>query len=128
MNAVNAAVVFDVSHAPEILIVRFRRWPSLQEQQDLISRLTENEHLSRNSSAVLDLSGVEQLPNPDAIAEGLAQAAARSTAFKRVACVVESLDQSKFAETLRMMAPDPNRVQVFLSEADALRWLVRSID
>ena len=128
MHAVYPSAVFDASYAPEILIFRFARWPSLAEQRTMLKDLIAGQHLQANSSALLNIAAVEALPDPDGLADALAQAASRGSAFKRIACVVDKQHQAHFVEVLRMMAPQPNRIGVFFSDAEALKWLVREID
>ena len=126
VNAVRASVVYDASYAPEILIFRFTRWPSLAEQQTLLKSLVENRHLSRHSSGLLDITALDdkELPDPDSLASGLAQAAGNNSVLKRVACVVASPEQARLVETLRMMAPQPGNIAVFFTQQDALEWLL----
>jgi hypothetical protein len=126
VNAVHAAVVYDSSYAPEILMFRFTRWPSLAEQQTLLKTLTKNRQLSPHSSGLLDITALadSDLPNPDSLASGLAQAAGNNAVLKRVACVVASPEQARFVETLRMMAPQPGNIAVFFTQQDALQWLL----
>jgi hypothetical protein len=123
MHAVNSSVFVDATHAPEILIFRLMRWPALVEQKTLLKTIVESRHLDFNSSAVLDISGVAHLPDPDSLAAALAQAASNRSTLKRVACVVASPEQAQFVETLRMMAPQPGRIAVFFAEDDAIGWL-----
>src|SRR5687767_7007949 len=125
VNAVRASVVYDASYAPEILIFRFTRWPSLAEQQTLLKSLVENRHLSRHSSGLLDITALDdkELPDPDSLASGLAQAASNNSVLKRIACVIASPEQARFVETLRMMAPQPRKIAVFFTQHDALQWL-----
>lgn len=126
VNAVHASVVYDASYAPEILMFRFTRWPSLAEQQTLLKTLVKNRHLSPHSSGLLDITGLsdKELPDPDSLASGLAQAASNNSVLKRIACVVASPAQGRFVETLRMMAPQPGNIAVFFSQQDALQWLL----
>ena len=130
MNAVHSSIVFDASHAPEILIFRFTRWPSLPEQHALLSSLVRSHSLKPHSTGLLDITALpdSELPNPDSLASALAQAAGNNSALKRVACVVESPDQARFVEALRMMAPQPRKIGVFFSQEDALQWLVAKGD
>ncbi len=130
VDAVHPSIVFDASHAPDILIFRFTRWPSLADQKALLQSLVSGKHLSPKSSGVLDITALDanDLPDPDLLASGLAQAAGNNSVLKRIACIVESPEQVRFVETLRMMAPQPNRIGVFFSHADALQWLVRQVD
>lgn len=125
VNAVHSSIIFDSSYAPEILIFRFTRWPSLPEQKALLHSLIEDRHLAAHSAGLLDVTAVpdDELPNPDSLASALAQAAADNSVLTRVACVVKSPAQMRFVETLRMMSAQPNKIGVFLSEADALDWL-----
>ena len=130
VNAVQSPVVFDASYAPEILIFRFTRWPSLPEQKTLLKRLVEGRHLSPHSSGLLDITALNEneLPDPDSLAGGLAQAAANNSLLNRIACVVASPDQARFVETLRMMAPQPSKIAVFNTQNDALQWLIERND
>jgi hypothetical protein len=127
VNAVHSSVVFDASYAPDILIFRFAAWPSLAEQRALLRCLIEDKHLGSQSSALINIVGVDTLPNPDDLAGSLAQAAANQSILQRVACVVASQKQAQFAETLRAMAPQPSRVRVFFTDDDALTWLRRPL-
>lgn len=130
VNAVHASVVFDASYAPEILIFRFTRWPSLSEQKSLLKSLVEARHLSSHSSGLLDITALNEneLPDPDSLASGLAQAAGNNSVLNRIACVVASPAQARFVETLRMMAPQPSKIAVFNTQNDALRWLIERND
>lgn len=123
MNAVHSSIVVDDRLAPEILIFRFVRWPSLTEQKALLTSLVATGKFGSATSAVLDVTALTELPDPDRLAGGLAQAASNNSVLYRVACVVESPEQARFVETLRMMAPQPAKVGVFFSEADAVDWL-----
>jgi hypothetical protein len=126
VNAVHTSVVYDSSYAPEILMFRFTRWPSLAEQQTLLKTLVKNRQLSPHSSGLLDITALDdkELPDPDSLATGLAQAASNNSVLKRIACVVASPGQTRFVETLRMMAPLPGNIGVFLTQHDALQWLL----
>ena len=86
----------------------------------------KNRLLSPHSSGLLDITALadKELPNPDSLASGLAQAASNNSVLKRVACVVASPEQARFVETLRMMAPHPGNIAVFFSQQDALQWLL----
>ena len=130
MHAVHSSIVFDSSYAPEILIFRFTRWPSLPEQKALLKSLVENRHLRHDSAGLLDITALndKELPDPDLLAGGLAQAAGNNSVLSRVACVVETAGQTRFVETLRMMAPQPSKIGVFLTQADALEWLNRKTE
>ena len=99
----------------------------MSEQKALLASLVENRHLSQNSSGLLNITALRDLPDPDSLAGGLAQAQANSSVLKRVACVVESFNQARFAETLRMMAPQPSKIRVFFTEKDALKWLIEGL-
>jgi hypothetical protein len=68
------------------------------------------------------------MPDPDALAGGLAQAAGNNSILKRVSCVVRSPEQARFVETLRRMTPQPRNIAVFFAEQDALQWLIAAID
>lgn len=126
VNAVQASVVYDASYAPEILIFRFARWPSLEEQRTLLKTLAKNQHLRPLSSGLLDITALADnaLPDPDSLASGLAQAASNNAVLRRIACVVASPEQARVVETLRMMAPQPSKIAVFFSQHDALQWLL----
>ena len=130
MNAVHASVVFDSQYAPEILIFRFTRWPSLAEQEALLKTLRDDQHFTSNSSGLIDLRALDEgeLPDPDTLAAGLAQAQAKNSVLKRIACVVKSQEQTRFVRTLQMMAPQPNKIRIFSADADAMTWLTESID
>ena len=123
MNAVHSSIVVDRRLAPDILIFRFTRWPSLTEQKTLLKSLVTAGQFGPNTSAVLNIVALQELPDPDRLAGGLAQAAANNSVLNRVACVVESPEQARFVETLRMMAPQPAKIGMFFSEADATAWL-----
>ena len=126
MHAVHSSIVVDDTLAPGILIFRFTRWPSLTEQQALLTSLVATGKFGATTTAVLNITALTELPDPDRLAGGLAQAASNNSVLNRVACVVESQDQARFVDTLRMMAPQPAKVGVFFSEADALDWLRES--
>ena len=130
VNAVHAAIDYDASYAPEILMFRFTRWPSLAEQQTLLKTLAKNRQLSPHSSGLLDITALadHELPDPDSLATGLAQAASNNSVLKRIACVVASPEQVRFVETLRMMAPQPGNIAVFFTQQDALQWLLDRTD
>ena len=130
MNAIRSSLVFDGRYAPEILIFRFTRWPSLADQQALLKSLRDENLFTVNSSALIDISALDdrELPDPDMLAAGLAHAQAKNTVLKRIACVVTSPEQTRFVRTLQMMAPQPNKIATFAADADALRWLMESID
>lgn len=130
VNAVHSSVVFDAQYAPEILIFRFTRWPSLAEQQALLKTLCDDKHFTSNSSGLIDIRALDEreLPDPDTLAAGLAQAQAKNSVLKRIACVVKSPEQSRFVRTLQMMAPQPNKIAIFFADADAMKWLIESID
>ena len=130
MNAVRSSIIFDSGYAPEILIFRFTRWPALKEQQALLAALVAEKHLAPHSTGVLDITALStgDLPDPDSLASALAQAADRNSVLKRVACVVASPEQARFVETLRRMAPQPGKIGVFLTQADALQWLLQKMD
>jgi hypothetical protein len=125
MNAVHASIAYDASYAPEILMFRFTRWPSLAEQKTLLKTLTKNQQLGAQSSGLLDITALDgrELPDPDSLASGLAQAAGNNFVLRRIACVVSSSDQARFVDTLRMMAPQPSKIGVFFTQQDALQWL-----
>ena len=123
MNAVHSSIVVDAHLAPDILIFRFTRWPSLTEQRALLKNLVAGGQFGLNTSAVLNIAALHDLPDPDRLAGGLAQAASHNSVLNRVACVVESPEQARFVDTLRMMAPQPAKVGLFFSEADAIQWL-----
>jgi hypothetical protein len=130
VNAIDSSLVFDGRYAPEILIFRFTRWPSLADQQALLKSLRDDNLFTVNSSALIDISALDdgELPDPDMLAAGLAQAQAKNSVLKRIACVVRSPEQSRFVRTLQMMAPQPNKIATFFADADALQWLMQSID
>jgi hypothetical protein len=126
VNAVHSSIVVDDRLAPDILIFRFTRWPSLREQKALLTSLVATGKFGATTTAVLDITALTELPDPDRLAGGLAQAASNNSILNRVACVVESQEQARFVDTLRMMAPQPAKVGLFFSEADALDWLRQS--
>lgn len=118
------AVEVDTRYAPQILICRFARWPSPDEQEILRHRLIGDGHFGASTSAVVDIRRLYDLPNPDQLAHALAQAFGKNSLFKRAACVVESIEQTALVESFRRMATRPNVVGVFFSADDALCWLV----
>ena len=130
MDRVQSSVIFDAQYAPDILIFRFTRWPSLTEQQALLGRLRDGKMLTPDSAALIDISELNdtELPDPDLLATGLAQAQAQSSVFKRIACVVNSPRQSQFVRTLQMMAPQPNKIGMFFADAEALKWLAHGTE
>ena len=128
VNALQSAITFDAQYAPEILIFRFTRWPSKAEQKAALDQLIASKHLGPRTSGLLDITAMENLPDPDGLAAGLAQAQANNSVLRRIACVVKSQAQARFVTTLQMMAPQPNKIAVFFSDADALRWLVETLD
>ena len=128
MNALHAAIEIDASHAPEILIFRMTRWPSLAEQKALLQSLVENKQLRAHSSALLDITELSELPNPDTLADALAQSVTNRAVLKRVACVVASQSQAHFVTTLQKMAPLPSKIGMFFAQGDALKWLQGVVD
>jgi hypothetical protein len=130
VNIVQPSVVFDAQYAPEILIFRFTRWPSLVEQRALLTTLRDDKQLTSNSSGLIDIRALREgeLPDPDTLAAGLAQAQAKDSVLRRIACVVTSQEQGRFVKTLQMMAPQPNKIGIFFADADALKWLFQSTD
>jgi hypothetical protein len=130
VNAVDSSVACDASYAPEILIFRFKRWPASAEQNALLKTLVADRHLAPHSTGVLDITALhdDELPDPDLLASGLAQAAGQNSVLRRIACVVRSPEQARFVETLRMMAPKPSNIGVFFTQADALKWLLQKLD
>lgn len=81
--------------------------------------------MSPHSSGLLDITALSdsELPDPDSLARGLAQAASNNSVLRRIACVVASPEQTRFVETLRMMASQPSKIAVFFTQKDALEWL-----
>ena len=75
------------------------------------------------TSVLLDFTQLQDLPNPDALADALSTAVGRNAVFSRAACMVSTEAQKKFCETLQRMATRPDSVGVFESEAAALKWL-----
>jgi hypothetical protein len=124
VDALHPSIVLDAQYAPDILILRFTRWPSLADQKAMLRSLVDAKHLTANSSALLNITALAKLPDPDALAGGLAQAQGQNSVLKRIACVVQSNEQAHFVETLRRMAPLPNNIGVFFSDADGLQWLM----
>ena len=96
----------------------------------MLETLVADRHLAPHSTGILDITALpdDDLPDPDSLASGLAQAAGRNAVLARVACVVASPRQARFVETLRMMAPQPGRIGVFFTQADALQWLVQAVE
>ena len=75
------------------------------------------------TSAVLDLTTAHDLPNPDVLAEAYAKAQGMNAVFSRIACVVHTPQQERFATMLKSMATRPNDIGVVFAEEAALRWL-----
>lgn len=126
MNQSATSLECDLRYAPEILICRFNRWPTLQEQNDLRARLIAGGHFQPHSSAVLDIRKLHDLPDPDRLADALAEAVGQNTVLRRVACIVETIPQTRFVEALAKMAPRRDVVAPFIAEEEALLWLLHS--
>jgi hypothetical protein len=127
LNQSATSIECDTHYAPEILICRFNSWPSLQEQNDLRARLIKDGHFQPHTSAVLDIRKLHDFPNPDRLADALAQAVGQNTVLRRVACVVETIPQTRFVESLAKMAPRRNVVAPFVTQDEALKWIMESV-
>ena len=106
-----------------MLICRFTQWPTAEEQTALLEQMLALGLRRPITSAVIDLTAVDDLPSPDVLAESLARATGKNAVFTRSACVVRTADQERFAATLKTMAARPHDVAVFAAEDAALKWL-----
>ena len=106
-----------------MLIIRFTTWPTPDEQTAFLDQMLSLGLRRPITSAVLDITSVHDLPDPDALAAALARAVGKNALLSRTACLVRTPEQEQFANTLQRMAARPDDVRVFLAEDAALRWL-----
>ena len=75
------------------------------------------------TSVLLDFGALTELPNPNTLAEAFAGAVGKKALFSRAACVVQTPEQQRFADTLKHLAGRPDDVAIFPAEETALKWL-----
>ena len=75
------------------------------------------------TAALIDVGDLDDLPDPETLAEAIANAVGKNATFSRVACLVRTQAQEQFAGMLQRMAARPDDVAVFFAEGDALKWL-----
>jgi hypothetical protein len=120
-----AAISIDVDarYAPDVLILRLTAWPTPAEQTAFLEQMLTLGLRRPVTSAVLDITAVRELPDPDALAEAFARAVGKNAFLSRTACLVQTPEQEQFAATLKQMATRPDDIGVFTAEDAALKWL-----
>jgi hypothetical protein len=120
---VDIGIGLDPRYAPDVLICRFRQWPSPEQQAAMLDQMLTLGLRRPITSALLDLTALHDLPDPDTVAEALARAVGKNALFSRAACVVRTGEQKQFAALLRRMSARPDDLAIFESEDEGLKWL-----
>ena len=117
------SIDLDNRYAPDVLICRIREWPSPDQQAAMMEQMLMLGLRKPVTSALLDLTALHHVPNPDTLADALARAVGKNALFSRAACVVHTDQQQHFAAMLRQMSPRPDDIGIFSSEDEGLKWL-----
>ena len=105
------------------MICRLTAWPSAAQQAAFHEQMLTLGLRRPVTSALIDITQVRELPDPDALAQALANAVGKNAVFGRAACLVRTTAQDQFAHTLKSMAARPEDVEIFVAEDIALKWL-----
>lgn len=114
------------TEAPALLTVTLSGvWPSVQEQRAVRRPLIEQGTLSRESKAIVDITGVTGLPRFNEV-EAAMMAAETDVAMlpKRIALVVRPGANFGIGRMLQSMAPSGLAIELFTDEASARDWLM----
>ena len=106
-----------------MLICRFKQWPSREQQNALLEQMLTLGLRRPITSAVIDITAIDQLPDPDTLADAIAGAVGKNALFGRVACLARTPEQEQFCAALQRMVNRPDNVATFVEEAAALKWL-----
>ena len=106
-----------------MLICRFKQWPSRDQQNAFLEQMLNLGLRRPITSAVIDLTAIDQLPDPAALADAIARAVGKNAVLNRVACLACTPEQEQFCATLQRMVNRPDNVATFLNEDAALKWL-----
>jgi hypothetical protein len=123
-----AAMPFRVvsTEAPALLTITLSGdWPSVQEQREARRPLIEQGKMSRESKAIVNITGVTGLPRFNEV-EAAMMAAETDVAMlpKRIALVVQPGANFGVGRMLQSMAPADLAIELFTDEASARDWLL----
>ena len=116
-------IAFDITHAPELLVIRFNQWPTIEQLPTIRERIAPMS-IRPYTAVFVDLRALSGVPPETQIGMLMGAWFARSGCFPRQAYVIASPEHELIVAEMQSYVRDANWIRPFRDSASAFDWLI----